>query len=187
MLLQIATHQPEMLLTIVQRTPPWVWGLLVALLLLGASQMRPRNAGLQRVFALPVGMAAFSIVSLAAAFGSAVPAPALAAAWVLAGATVAGLGLWLRPRPPAATRYHAASRHFDLPGSAVPLLLIVALFFTRYAVNVELALQPALAREAGFALQVAALYGAFSGLFALRAARLWRLARSAHPAPARTL
>ena len=48
------------------------------------------------------------------------------------------------------------------------------------------ALQPALAREAGFALKVAALYGAFSGLFALRAARLWRLARSAHPAPART-
>lgn len=178
MLLQIATHQPEMLLTIVQRTPPWVWGVLAALLLLGASQMRPRNAGLQRVFALPVGMAAFSIVSLAAAFGSAVPAPALAAAWVLAGATVAGLGLWLRPRPPAGTRYDAAQRHFSLPGSAVPLLLILALFLTRYVVNVELALQPALARDAGFALQVAALYGAFSGLFALRAARLWRLART---------
>lgn len=185
MLLHIITHQPEMLVTIVQRTPLWVWGLLAALLALGASQMRQRTVGLRRVFALPLGMAAFSIFSLAAAFGS-TPAPGLAAAWVLACTSLVGLGLWLRPRPPAATRYHAASRHFDLPGSAVPLLLIVALFFTRYAVNVELALQPALAREAGFALQVAALYGAFSGLFALRAARLWRLARSAHPAPART-
>jgi hypothetical protein len=147
--------------------------------------MRQRTVGLRRVFALPLGMAAFSIFSLAAAFGS-TPAPGLAATWVLACTSLVGLGLWLRPQPPAATGYHAASRHFDLPGSAVPLLLIVALFFTRYAVNVELALQPALAREAGFALQVAALYGAFSGLFALRAARLWRLARSAHPAPART-
>ena len=176
MLLHIITLQPEMLLTIVQRTPLWVWGLLAALLALGASQMRQRTAGLRRVFTLPLGMAAFSIVSLAAAFGN-TPAPGLAAAWMLACASLAGLGLWLRPQPPAATRYHAASRHFDLPGSAVPLLLIVALFFTRYAVNVELALQPTLAREAGFALQVAALYGAFSGLFALRAARLWRLAR----------
>ena len=176
MLLHIITHQPEMLVTIVQRTPLWVWGLLAALLALGASQMRKRTVGLRRVFTLPLGMAAFSIFSLAAAFGS-TPAPGLAAAWVLACTSLVGLGLWLRPRPPAATRYHAASRHFDLPGSAVPLLLIVALFFTRYAVNVELALQPTLARETGFALQVAALYGAFSGLFALRAARLWRLAR----------
>lgn len=185
MLLHIITHQPEMLTTIVQRTPLWVWGLLAALLALGASQMRQRTVGLRRVFTLPLGMAAFSIFSLAAAFGS-TPAPGLAAAWLLACTSPVGLGLWLRPQPPVATRYHAATRHFDLPGSAVPLLLIVALFFIRYAVNVELALQPALAREASFALQVAALYGAFSGLFALRAARLWRLARSTHPAPART-
>lgn len=183
MLLHIITHQPEMLATIAQRTPVWVWGLLAALLALGASQMRQRTVGLGRVFTLPLGMAAFSIFSLAAAFGSTTPAPGLAAAWVLACTSFMGLGLWLRPQAPAAARYHAATRHFALPGSAVPLLLITALFFTRYGVNVELALQPALARDTGFALQVAALYGAFSGLFALRTARLWRLARSATATP----
>jgi len=40
---------------------------------------------------------------------------------------------------------------------------------------VELALQPALARDSGFALQIAALYGVFNGLFAARSLRLWKL------------
>lgn len=181
MLLHIATHQPEILIAIVQRTPAWVWGLLAALLALGASQMRQRTVGLRRVFAPPLGMAAFSVVSLETAFGSAAPAPGLAGAWLLACASLAGLGLWLRPLPAPSVRYHAAARHFTLPGSVVPLLLIVAVFLIRYAVNVELALQPTLARDTVFALQVATLYGGLSGLFALRAFRLWRLAH--HPIP----
>ena len=39
-------------------------------------------------------------------------------------------------------------------------------------------MQPSLARDAGFALQIAGLYGMFSGLFGARALRLRRLARS---------
>ena len=35
MLIQIATHQPQMLSAIVKHTPIWVWGLLAALLWLG--------------------------------------------------------------------------------------------------------------------------------------------------------
>ena len=38
MLIQIATHQPQMLSAIVKHTPIWVWGLLAALLWLGASR-----------------------------------------------------------------------------------------------------------------------------------------------------
>ena len=39
-------------------------------------------------------------------------------------------------------------------------------------------MQPAQAHDGAFAMQIAALYGAFSGLFAARALRLWRLVRS---------
>ncbi len=106
MLLHIITHQPEMLVTIVQRTPLWVWGLLAALLALGASQMRQRTVGLRRVFTLPLGMAAFSIFSLAAAFGS-TPAPGLAAAWVLACTSLVAWACGCAPsrlQPPATTQ-----------------------------------------------------------------------------------
>ena len=43
----------------------------------------------------------------------------------------------------------------------------------------ELALQPPLAHDSTFTLQVATLYGVFNGLLAARAARLWQLARQA--------
>ena len=83
---------------------------------------------------------------------------------------------WIRSTAPAGARYCNASRRFDLPGSAMPLVLIMGIFLTKYLVGVELAMQPALARDSAFALQIAALYGAFSGLFVARAMRLWRLA-----------
>jgi hypothetical protein len=63
-----------------------------------------------------------------------------------------------------------------MPGSVVPLLLILGIFMTKWLVGVQLAIVPRLAADVGFALPVAALYGVFTGLFAGRAARLWRLA-----------
>ena len=78
---------------------------------------------------------------------------------------------------PAGTTYDPARRQFQLPGSWVPMALIMGIFLTKYFVGVELALQPALARDSSFALQIALLYGVFNGLFAARALRLWRLVR----------
>lgn len=64
----------------------------------------------------------------------------------------------------------------------MPLALILGIFLTKYLVGVELALQPALARDSDFALQIAALYGVFNGLFAaLRALRLWKLVQRSAP------
>ena len=61
--------------------------------------------------------------------------------------------------------------------AAMPLALIVGIFLTKYFVGVELAMQPTLARDGTFALQISALYGVFNGLFAARALRMWRLAQ----------
>ena len=63
----------------------------------------------------------------------------------------------------------------------MPLALILGIFLTKYFVGVELAMQPTLARDGSFALQIAVLYGVFNGLFAARALRLWRLARQNAP------
>lgn len=180
MLIEIATHQPQMLVSIVRQTPAWVWGLVAALLALGLGQLRAREAGLARVLLMPLGMAAFSVYGLASAFG-ANPAGTLGA-WLLAALLAAGASLLWHAQAPAGVRYYAGEARFHLPGSAVPLLLILGIFFTKYTVGAELALQPALARDTAFTLQVAALYGVFNGVFLARAARLWRLTRNGAPA-----
>ncbi|MBV7544473.1 DUF6622 family protein [Acidovorax sp. sic0104] len=178
MLLQLLVHQPQALGQIIQQTPYWVWGLLAALVWLGASQMFDRTASLVRVVVMPVAMTGFSVYGLATAFGGAGHTGSATAAWMAAAAAAAVLALWFQPTAPAGTLYDSTSRCFRLPGSAMPLALIMGIFLTKYLVGVELAMQPALARDSGFALQIAALYGLFNGLFAARSLRLWRLVRN---------
>lgn len=160
-----------MLLQILANTPKWVFALFAALLWLGLSQLLTRRVGLSRLTGLALGMSAFSLYGTVSAF-AAVPMALLA--WLLSAAVL--FALLARRAAPAGTRYDATSRRFTVPGSAVPLALMMGIFFTKYAVGVTLALQPAVAQDLAFALAVSALYGAFSGVFAARAARLWRLA-----------
>jgi hypothetical protein len=82
----------------------------------------------------------------------------------------------LRRKLAPGVRYDAARARFTLPGSAVPLALMMGIFLTKYAVGVALSVAPALSRDAAFAAVVGGLYGAFSGVFGARALRLWRLA-----------
>ena len=160
-----------MLSEIIIHTPLWVWGLLLALLALGLNQMFTRTVALRRTTVLPLAMVALSLNGTVSAFGA---APEVLLAWLVAGVVAGGLVLQ-RPLP-AGTHFDAASRRFTVPGSAVPLVLIVCIFLVKYSVGATLAIQPALAHSADFRLAFGALYGAFSGVFAARGARLWRLA-----------
>jgi len=160
-----------MLLQILANTPKWVFVLFVGLLWLGSTQLLTRKVGLSRATLLAIGMTGLSLYGTASAFAA---VPLALIAW-LASAAVA-LALVLRCPQAAGTSYDAASRRFTVPGSAVPLTLMMGIFITKYAVGVSLSLQPALARDLAFALLVSGLYGAFSGVFAARAARLWRMA-----------
>jgi hypothetical protein len=180
MIFQLVAHQPQALGTIVRHTPHWVWGLLGALLALGASQLAPRRASPLRVCLVPVSLTIFAIYGLVAAFGGSGQEAGAAGAWL--GATIGSLALslWRFPAPLAGTRFDPATNTFALPGSVLPLLLIAGIFLTKYIVGIELALQPSQAQSAPFVLTVALLYGAFNGLFVARLARLWRLTR-VHP------
>ncbi len=181
MLIQILTHQPRMIGTIVQHTPAWVWFLLAVLLVLGISQCVPRRASQTRTAVLPAVMTAFALFGLVTAFAGAQQWVSATALWLVCTVVCTALALWLRPDAPTDTRFDPATRHFELPGSTVPLLMILGIFLTKYLVGVELALEPQLAGDLAFALGVAALYGMFNGLFTARFLRLWRLTR---PTPA---
>ena len=183
MLLQLLLNEPRALITIVQRTPFWVWLVLAALIGLGVSQFFARSTSLRRVLILPIAMAVFSAWGMASAFGGAPQVVGVLAAWLTAACAVAAVLLWLHRSVPAGVQYEAAHKSFRLPGSGWPLLLILAIFLVKWAVGVELAIQPTLARDSQFALQVALVYGAINGVFVARAARLLLLARSSNLLP----
>ncbi len=160
-----------MFMQILTNTPKWVFVLFVALLWLGLKQMLPRSAGLNRITIMPLAMTGLSLYGVSSAFGS---SPQAMLAWV------AGAVLVFSATYPvlstAKVQYDVANRRFQLPGSAVPLALFMGIFFTKYVVGVSIAMQPSLAHSSSFALTVSTLYGAFSGIFLARSAKLWRVA-----------
>jgi uncharacterized membrane protein len=176
------TYQPPqgtpMIAQILINTPLWVWGLLAALLALGLSQTRSRSVGLLRITLLPLGLGAFSLYGTISAFGA---SPAVLGSWL---ATAIVLVLVVTQLPlPAGARYDSATRQFQLPGSWVPMALIMGIFLTKYVVGVSLVLYPELKVHANFSLAIGTLSGVFSGIFAGRSLRLILLAlRPASPA-----
>jgi len=162
--------EPAMLMQILLHTPRWVFGLFAVLLALGLSQLAARRAGLVKVSILPLAMLALSFYGVSAGFAS---QPWVLLAWLKALSTSALL-VMRRPMP-AGTGYDEATRTFTLPGSAMPLVMMMGIFFTKYAVGVAMVMQPGLAQHTTFALAISLLYGALSGAFLGRAVRLSRL------------
>lgn len=181
MLLQLLAHHPEALVPVLRNTPTWVWGLLAGLLALGISQLRDRTASLARVSMLPVAMTILSVSGTLSALGGTPHRAVAVSAWLIAAALAFAL-VWLASGRNAAAQYDPVRRLYALPGSVVPLLLIVGIFLVKYVVGVDLAMAPQLVQETPYVLGVAALYGAFTGVFVGRTSRLWRL--SLRPAAA---
>ncbi|MDM0104115.1 hypothetical protein QTH97_04175 [Variovorax sp. J22R24] len=160
-----------MLTQILFHTPKWVFALFATLVWLGAKQLLAGSVSLVRVTLLPVVMTGLSVYGVASVFGD---SPMALLAW--AATAFALLGLVTQRALPASTRYDTATRRFHVAGSAVPMVLMMGIFFTKYVVGVLLAMHPELAHQVSFAVGISALYGVFTGIFVGRAIRLWRLA-----------
>jgi hypothetical protein len=153
-----------MLIEIVRFTPPWVWGLLAALLALGLWQTRPRQVARAQLLGLPLALLGLGLWSQRSGFAA---QPAALAIWLAALGALLALGRRL-PRP-AGARWHAAAARLHLPGSWLPMALIVGIFVLRYGVAVGQALHPAWRSAPEVLLPVAAMYGAIAGLLLGRA------------------
>ncbi len=160
-----------MLQQILTHTPIWVWGILAFLLYRGLVAGTDREMTLKTVFVIPLVMLGLSLQGIVSGFGagSIGSVPALAA-WFLA--AVAGTLLAAYTFDRAGVRVDPLRRTIFQRGSWMPLLLMMGIFCTKYAVGVALALQPALAQHPRFALGVCALYGLFNGIFF---GRMWRV------------
>nr|WP_297350527.1 DUF6622 family protein [uncultured Caldimonas sp.] len=166
-----------MLIQIAQKAPLWVWPLLAGLVALGVSQRRDRSIALPRATIVPLVMVGLSFVAVTSAFGAPSAALLTWAAGLAAAAGVAHLGgMW------SGIVWRAAERRLHVPGSWMPLVLILAIFATRFTVGALIATQPALKAAPMFGMGVGLAYGLFSGLFLGRGMAMWHAARGARPA-----
>lgn len=160
-----------MLTEIFMHTPKWVFFVFAGLLWFGARQLIANRVSLNRVTLMPIVMTALAVLGVTSAFRDSAFA---LLAWAAAAAIT--LLLMLQRPVPQGTRYDPATRRFHVAGSALPLALMMGIFFTKYAVGAALGMHPELHRDPVFALAIPVLYGAFSGVFMGRALRLWKVA-----------
>lgn len=160
-----------MFIAIIQHTPAWVWGLLAALSAVGLSQTRPRAISVLRVTVLPLVLIGLSLTGVFSAFGH---FPVALGGWA------AGFGVALTfARSAVAVRgasWIESRNMIHVPGSWLPLILILTLFAIKYIAGVNLAMHPELHGNATFAGLCSLGYGFFSGLFLARALSLRSLA-----------
>jgi len=165
-----------MILDILEHTPVWVWIVFGALILLGLQQSRTRDVSIARATILPVVMIVLSLSGVLGAFG------AVPFAWVAWAAGV-GLSLTLAGKAVAVRGATRSTRpgHLKIPGSFIPVMLILAVFITKYSAGVALAINPSLAANTAVAVTLSLVYGVFSGLFWSRAQSLRAVVQNVQP------
>jgi hypothetical protein len=150
---------------ILTHTPLYVWAILAFLVYRGVHAMREREIEARRLVIIPAVMLVLSLQDIGTKFGLGGLALAAWTAAAAATALLAGLA--------GGTRIAAGSAPgtVRVRGSRVPLVMMLAVFFTKYVASVTLAVAPQLRHDALFAAVVCALFGVFNGWFAGRLAR----------------
>ena len=160
-----------MFIAIVQHTPVGIWALLAALVVIGLLQTRGRQVSPTRATMLPLVMTVMSLSGVLLGFG---PTPMALGGWVVGLLAAVACG----------RRFVAVRGGFRvpqtgelrLPGSWLPLALILGLFAAKYVAGAGLAMHPGLAANATFAGTLCLIFGGFSGLFLARGLSLRTLA-----------
>jgi hypothetical protein len=164
---------PALASNLVSHTPTWVWLLLAGLCALGFSQSRSRQMSLQRLCILPLVMLGLSLFGMATSLGlSAAVLLVWGSALVISATGLLQVGLGRD------IGYDSENKLFRVPGSWLPLFLILTMFIAKYSVTAGLAIQPALAQQAAFTLGFSAVFGVLNGAFLVRALAVLRLLRS---------
>lgn len=160
-----------MILQILSHTPVWVFGLLLGLLGLGLMQARTRSVRKAPALLFPAGMIALSVAGIHWSFGF----TALAvASWFVAAATATACGYaYLRDKN---VLWQKNEGKFFIPGSWVPLAVMMTLFSLKYVHAVMKVIHPDSVAAPVFIGTLSAVYGLLSGYFSARAANLITLA-----------
>lgn len=149
-------------MNILSHTPLWVYVLFFCLLALGLLQTRDRLVKPSTAALMPVAMLAFSFWGLHSTFGLTM----LSLTPWLSGLTFSAL-IARRAFLRTALSFDSQRNRFFIPGSLIPLAVIMVIFFTKYAMAVTLARTGEGWGTAG-TVGLSAFLGACSGYFAAR-------------------
>ena len=162
-----------MLGQILSHTPIWVYGLFFVLLGFGVMQTRTRTVSKLLALLLPVGMIALSLASIKSSFGlTTIPLVAWGVATAIA--TVVGYTFFRDKR----IRCDATGGRFFIPGSWVPLVVMMTIFFAKYVYGVMHAFDAERLSTPVFVGTLCAVYGVLSGYFSSRAVNLIKVAQN---------
>jgi hypothetical protein len=156
--------EPTMLIQILSHTPLYVWAILAFLVQRGMIAMRDRDVEVRKLVMIPVAMLVLSLQDMDAKFGL--------GGWTLAAWAVGAAGVALAARLAGSERIAASAvpGHVCVRGSRLPLVMMMAVFFTKYVASVTLAVAPQLRHDTLFACAVCGLFGVFNGWFVGRLA-----------------
>lgn len=156
-------------------TPKWVFGLLGILIAFGLLQTRTRSVKIQVALILPVTMLILSLSGVVHYLGWQITTLLY---WALAVGVATYICLKLMGNQIA--HLDSESRKLIIQGSWIPLLVILGIFITRYALGVATAMQLSIIHSDLFPIAVSILLGTWSGFFAARGAVFLRAARVAN-------
>ena len=148
-----------MLQQILIRTPFYVWLILAGLLYRGYLSSKDREVDLWKLFLIPALMPLLTIPDLAIKFGQLGTTFAI---WAMA-AVVTAVLTWQCSSPKVTLA--AQPGKVLVRGSWLPLAAMMLVFFTKYALNIMLAVSPQARHDSVFAAVVCSLLGLFNGLF----------------------
>jgi len=154
-----------MIQQIISHTPVYVWALLAFLVYRGVLAASDREISLRKLFIIPVVMLG---ISLAGMNGHGVLGAGVWGVW-LTGMLATVLVVWAMDKGEI-TVDRAAGTVLQR-GSWTPLVLMIAIFATKYTVAVMSAMHPELQRQMMFVVTVSGLFGVFNGVFVGRLLR----------------
>lgn len=150
--------------------PVWVFAILLGLIAIGLRQTRTRVVKPTVLVSVAAGLLVYSAWGVTSAFGSQ-PAPLLA--WAV-GLSVA-LGLLMRwVAPQGLVRQ---GRAVQVPGSWLPMALLLSIFLAKFALGMANGLGASFVQATWFVVLASAVFGLLSGSFAARAWAVQRYAR----------
>ena len=157
---------------VITHTPLWVFAVFFSLLALGLTQRQPRVVKLRTIFILPLAMIIFSLMGVIAAFDIALMTIGL---WIIGFFVTTAVGIKLAF--PKSVVFSKQQETLTIPGSWVPLLLMMAIFFTKYLVGFASAsASPMLDNTLNIAF-ICMLYGIFSGIFLSRCLVMYKVSK----------
>lgn len=161
-----------MSISVLHNIPYWVWGILVALIGIGIVQSFPNRQTLKRATLVPLALLMLSFFGVVSVFSA---NPVALAAWT-AGLAVAvtvsvTVKIWNN------IQWLEAEQQLLVPGSWLPMILMLGIFAIKFNVSIILSANPAMASNLLFAGVVSTAYGLISGVFLSRSIMMWQVAK----------